>query len=134
MRRDLQPTFKTTRVTVKVLNPDLHRRPPPPAGHKAWTMPEPQGLGDWVETWAKPIARQIDRWRSKYPLLRAALAKAGLVPVDGKLAGCSACSGRRILFNRWVPDIRSWRSWLGLFRALARGMQTVIRWPASRQS
>lgn len=134
MARDRYPTVKASRVTLKVINPDLHGRPPPPPEHKAWRMPEPQGLGDWVETWAKPIARWIDRQRAKHPLLRAALAKSGLVPLNGKLAGCSACSRRRILFNRWVPNARDWRSWIGIFRALARAVQTVIRWPASRRS
>lgn len=60
MPRDRFPTLQTTNVTLKVINPDLHDRPPPPPEHKAWRMPESMGLGDWVETWAKPIARWID--------------------------------------------------------------------------
>lgn len=134
MRPNRYPVAKATSVTLKIINPALTNQPPPPPGHKAWKKTFPQGLGDWVETWAKPIAHQIDRLRAKHPFLRAVLAKAGLVPLDGKLTGCNACSGRQRLFNRWVPDVRSGRAWLGLFRALARAVQVVIRWRAFRLS
>lgn len=113
MARDRYPTVKASRVILKVINPDIHGRPPPPPEHKAWRMPEPQGLGDWVETWAKPIARGIDvltarlaRWSrrqclNRFKTLFLALrapgrpAAARLLAALGRLA--AALAGRLLL-------------------------------------
>lgn len=121
------PTAPTIKAELKVLNRAIHRWPLPDAGHRAWLMTLPVGLGDWVETWAKPIAKWIDRLRAKRPVVKTVLAWAGIVAADKKLAGCSACSNRRRLFNAWVPNIRSGRAWLGLFRAAGRGLKALVR-------
>lgn len=121
------PTVPTISAELKVLNRAIHRWPLPAAGHRAWRMTLPQGLGDWVETWAKPIAKWIDRRRAKSPAVKILLAWVGIVAADKKLAGCSACSKRRRLFNAWVPNIRSWPAWLGLFRAAGRGVKALFR-------
>ncbi len=93
----------------------------------------PLGLGDWVETWAKPIARWIDA----RILPRPAVVRSGQVSparppawprlawlvglavragwVGLPLAGCSQCSARRRLLNSWVPDVRERRAWRRLF-------------------
>jgi hypothetical protein len=74
--------------------------------------PVPAGLGDWVETWAKPIARWIDANHPLDPvigLLVRLAVQAKLVTLP--IAGCSACSRRRRLFNWLVPDLRSWTAW-----------------------
>jgi len=93
-------------------------------------FPSRHGLGDWVETWAKPIARWIDARvlptpaliRSGRPVRRArppsdpALAWLVALFVTARLvtlplAGCSACSKRRKLLNQLLPDICSRSAW-----------------------
>ncbi len=169
MRKDRYPVAKASRVTLTIINPALTGGPPPPPEHKAWRMQPPMGLGDWVETWAKPIARgidaltaRLDRWSRRQRLNRfktlfhtfrapgrpavarllaglgrLAAALAGRLILQAgfrrtRIAGCSGCSNRRRWLNRLVPDICRLDAWLGLFRVLARAVQTAIKPRASR--
>lgn len=166
------PTAPTMSRRVITLNPALLEPIPPPAHHKAWRMQFPLGLGDWVETWAKPIARQIDHltkalthWarrrlltpaKVRIAILKAALTHPGrptLFPIltaacgllaiplarlllksglrSTRIDGCTACSRRRRLFNAWVPDVRSWRAWLTLYKPLARLLAASCIRPAN---
>jgi hypothetical protein len=61
----------------------------------ASARPATVGLGDLVETFAKPVAHLIDA------------ATSHLLPPDWqtRLAGCSACARRRNKLNLLCPDI-----------------------------
>jgi hypothetical protein len=61
----------------------------------------PFGLGDWVETWAKPIGRQIDRATRRLP--------ARYRTHFGR--GKCGCAGRKKVLNVVLPDLRSWAAW-----------------------
>lgn len=94
--------------------------------------PRPAGLGDWVETWAKPIARWIDARHPVDPALAYVVqlaVRAGLVTLP--IAGCSACSRRRRFLNEIVPILGSWIAWRGapwrLLLALAAALQRLRR-------
>lgn len=81
--------------------------------------PPREGLGDWVEKWAKPIGCRIDRWTSRLPG-RMAKWKTGL-------CGCSACSGRRVALNAFVPDYRHWKGgWQTACTTVARSLLALI--------
>jgi hypothetical protein len=93
------------RRRLVIVNPALTRRPVKRAILK---QPAPRkrarghrrGLGDWVESWAKPVAARLDRLTAQWGRHRI------------KLAGCSACSLRKRFLSQVVPDMRDWRHWL----------------------
>lgn len=97
---------------VVILNPALYNPAPPqttPTGVPAQPLAPALGLGDIVERYAHPIAVRIDRVTAKLP-----------PKLRTRLAWCSACSRRRVRFNGWVADIRSWAAWrhaIGRFMA-----------------
>lgn len=126
---------------MKTISVTIYPRPPRPtlplkvrpakAAHQERPAPE-LGLGDWVERWAKPLARWIDRMSRRLPPRWWT-----------RLAGCSACSRRRRWLNLALPNVRSWRAWLAaarlvwpawkaVFRPAAGPMQTARREGARR--
>lgn len=137
----MRPIAITNSVRLEIVNPALDG-PVPPADHPAWKLRPPLGLGDWVEGWAKPIARKIDQaTRSLHRWARRSAKHTGLKstlglyylrygPAPTHIDGCSACSRRRRMFNYWLPDLASIRAWLGLPVRLARSVHTLFRRPA----
>lgn len=92
------------------VEPQAKSRPGRPAGVQLELRT--YGLGDWVEVWAKPIARWLDARRVRPGPIRWLVAGAvacRLVTVP--LAGCSACSSRRRWLNQLLPHLASWHSW-----------------------
>lgn len=75
------------------------------------------GLGDWVESWAKPIAVEIDRVMADFGRRT-------------KLAGCSACSKRRRYLNLVVPDLRSLSAWRTAHRRIRPAWRQTYPRPA----
>lgn len=103
--------MKSGIIERRVLRPDL-MRPVPEGTVPMTTVTAPLQLGDWVETWAKPIGCGLDRLTKSWPFLRT------------RLCGCSACSRRRQCLNAAVPDCLRWRGgWYG--RSFARAIQRV---------
>lgn len=93
-------------------------RPAPPPAPPAEPLPPPPPLplGDFIERYAQPIARFLDRTMGTH------------------LAGCSACSRRRRYLNHLVPDIRSLSAWASAWRRLrpSRSVPSVhppASWP-----
>ena len=77
-----------------------------------------QGLGDWVEGWAKPIGCWLDRRTAKWKYKTA-------------LCGCSACSRRRRFLNIIVPNCRAYAGgWKGCFLRIVPAWYVIYR-PAS---
>lgn len=92
---------RSTRLVV--VNPGLSGKAPVrEVGPKGQVRRKPRGvgLGDWVESWAQPVAVVIDSVAADFGLRT-------------KVAGCRACSRRRHVFNRVLPDMGSWSVWRG---------------------
>lgn len=100
-------TILRTRIITH--RPDMDKEPARPPSPQFPVLRAPLPLGEWVETWAKPIAVWLDR-----------VAKT-------KLAGCSACSRRRRLLNWVVPDMHSARSWFTAVTRLTAGWRAVYK-------
>ncbi len=78
---------------------------PAPTG-RAWRAPI--GLGDLAWRIAHPIAHLVDRFG------RPRLQSLGVWRPGFRLTTCGACSRRRALYNRLLPDIASWAAWRAL--------------------
>jgi hypothetical protein len=115
----------TGRIIFKSANhPDFDPKPAdeepvelPPATS---IIPPPKvrslGLGDWVESWAKPVGCAIDR----------ATRELGATWFTG-LCGCSACSRRRLWLNALVPNCRRWKGgWKVACKRIAAAVQHVL--------
>lgn len=108
----------------------------------------PRPLGDWVETWAKPIGCWLDRTTKRLPWqlakIRIEKGRIYVTPPRPKwqrlllacrlpasfrtqFCGCSACSKRRRFLNLLVPDTASFHSWLTSFARLVPAYRQVYR-------